>query len=380
MQTTVVAKEKLDTIEEALEDIRLGKVIIVVDDEDRENEGDFITAARNATPEVINFMSKHGRGLICAALTEERCEELQLEMMVPSNTALHHTPFTVSVDLLGHGCTTGISAHDRSKTVKALIDPAIHASDLGRPGHIFPLKARNGGVLKRTGHTEATVDLAVLAGLEPAGVLVEIMNEDGTMARLPELLEIAARFDLKIVSIKDLVAYRLQNESLVEEVSRQPLRTAYGTFELVGFREKLEAREHMALVLGQWQEGEDVAVRVHSCNLLGDIFAANPDPQSVSLQQSLSVIAREGKGVLVYMNHIHAGHSVLDEMKESLAWTASQPVGNKPMDSREFGIGAQILRNLGVTRMKLITNNPTRRSAIEGYGLDIVSSISTSGH
>ncbi len=378
MISSLIVKEKLDSVRDAIEDIKNGKVIIVVDDEDRENEGDFITAARNASPEVINFMSKYGRGLICASLTEKRCEELELEMMVPRNTALHHTPFTVSVDLLGHGCTTGISAHDRSKTLKALIDPEIKASDLGRPGHIFPLKARNGGVLRRTGHTEATVDLAVLAGFEPAGVLVEIMNEDGSMARLPQLMEIADKFDLKIISIKDLVAFRLQNESLVEEVSRLPIQTSFGEFQIIGFREKIESRQHLALIMGTWSADEPVAVRVHSCNIISDIFSANPDVNSVDLQKSMEIIAREGKGVLVYMNHLQPGGGLLQELEDFATRNLNKPASvSSNMDHLDFGIGAQILRSLGVSQMKLITNHHTKRTAIEGYGLDIVSTIPT---
>jgi 3,4-dihydroxy 2-butanone 4-phosphate synthase/GTP cyclohydrolase II len=379
MISSAKVKEKLDSIADAIEDIRLGKVVIVVDDEDRENEGDFITAARNATPEVINFMSKYGRGLICTPITEAKCDELELEMMVSSNTALHQTPFTVSIDLLGYGCTTGISAHDRSKTVKALIDPTIKASELGRPGHIFPLKARNGGVLRRTGHTEATVDLAVLAGFEPAGVLVEIMNEDGSMARLPELFEIAERFDLKVISIKDLVAYRLQNETLVEEVSRTALQSDFGDFELIGFREKIEKRQHLALVKGTWKTDEEVPVRVHSCNIISDIFSANADQHSISIQKSMEIIAREGKGVLVYMNHLEPGGGILHEMQEfsSRGLTESSSASAKSMDHLDFGIGAQILRSLGVSKMNLITNHATKRTAIEGYGLDIVSTISS---
>lgn len=379
MISSVKVKDKLDSIADAIEDIRQGKVVIVVDDEDRENEGDFITAARNATPEVINFMSKYGRGLICTPITEQRCDELELEMMVSSNTALHQTPFTVSIDLLGYGCTTGISAHDRSKTVKALIDPSIKASELGRPGHIFPLKARNGGVLRRTGHTEATVDLAVLAGFEPAGVLVEIMNEDGTMARLPELFEIAERFDLKVISIKDLVAYRLQNESLVEEVSRTVLQSVFGEFELIGFREKIEKKQHLALVKGVWRSDEEVPVRVHSCNIISDIFSAKGVENAISIEKSMEIIAKEGKGVLVYMNHLEPGGGILHEMEDFSRCQSSEKTQNpaKSMDHLDFGIGAQILRSLGVSKMNLITNHTTKRTAIEGYGLDIVSTIST---
>src|SRR5687767_6287003 len=262
----------LDTIESAIEDIKKGKLVVVVDDEDRENEGDFVTAASNITPELVNFMSIHGRGLICVPLVEDRCEELELDLMVNNNTALHETAFTVSVDLLGHGCTTGISAHDRSKTVHALIDPATKAEDLGRPGHIFPLRAKKGGVLRRAGHTEAAIDLARMAGLEPAGVLVEIMNEDGSMARLPELIEIAKKFGLKLISIKDLIEYRLKSETLIEEIVRVDMPTKYGDFKLVAFREKSNDNEHIALIKGEWKKGDPVMVRVHSSCFTGDIL------------------------------------------------------------------------------------------------------------
>lgn len=361
----VISLTMLNTIEEALTDLRAGKVIIVVDDEDRENEGDFITAARNVTPEVINFMSKHGRGLICAALTEERCDELKLDMMVTRNTDPRSTAFTVSVDLLGHGCTTGISAHDRAKTVQALIDTTMEPEDFGRPGHIFPLKAKKGGVLRRTGHTEATVDLARLAGFEPAGVLVEIMNDDGTMARLPQLREIADQFDLKIVSIKDLIAYRLQKESLVEKISSLPIQTAFGDFSLVAFREKIELKEHFALVYGEWKEDESVPVRVHSCNLLADIFAISNAGQGEQLHRAMRSIHNAGKGVIVYMSHLQHGRSLLEEM------TLLQGEAVKSMDERDYGIGAQILRNLGVHKMTLLTNRPVKRQGIIGYGLEI---------
>ncbi|MFY7971053.1 MAG: 3,4-dihydroxy-2-butanone-4-phosphate synthase, partial [Flavobacteriales bacterium] len=314
IKTTV--KENLDTIAEAIEDIRKGKVVIVVDDEDRENEGDFITAARNATPEIINFMSKEGRGLICAALTDQRCQELDLHMMVSQNTDPNKTAFTVSVDLLGNGCTTGISAHDRSKTVQALIDPKTRPSDLGRPGHIFPLIAKQGGVLRRTGHTEATVDLARLAGFEPAGVLVEVMNDDGTMARLPQLLEIATRFDLKIISIKDLIAYRLQTETLVEKVREIAFPTRYGDFTLNAFVQTLEQKHHMVLVKGSWTEDEVVPVRVHSCNVLGDLFGSVQNDTESILHRSMEYIEQHGKGVIVYMNHLQKDRDLIDEMTE----------------------------------------------------------------
>ncbi|MFM9985334.1 MAG: 3,4-dihydroxy-2-butanone-4-phosphate synthase [Flavobacteriales bacterium] len=368
-------KNALDTIESAIEDIRLGKVVIVVDDEDRENEGDFIAAASKVTPEVINFMSKHGRGLICMALTEERCEELKLEMMVANSTDPRKTAFTVSVDLLGHGCTTGISAHDRSKTVMALVDPTIKPGDFARPGHIFPLKAKNGGVLRRTGHTEATIDLARMAGLEPAGALVEIMNDDGTMARLPQLLEIAEHFDLKVISIKDLIAYRLKTETLVEKVTEMDFPTAHGEFKLIAFRELIEQKEHLALVKGTWKEDEIVPVRVHSCNILSDIFSAMQTGHNDQLNRAMRHIESEGKGVIVYMNHLQGKHSLIDEMME-LQKINQTPVGSKSsMDSLDYGIGAQILRSLGVSRMKLLTNHPVKRTGIVGYGLEVVESI-----
>jgi 3,4-dihydroxy 2-butanone 4-phosphate synthase / GTP cyclohydrolase II len=365
-------KEKLDTIASAIEDIRLGKVVIVVDDEDRENEGDFVTSARNVTPEVINFMSKHGRGLICASLTEKRCEELELDMMVTRNTDPRKTAFTVSVDLLGHGCTTGISAHDRAKTVQALIDPTIAPADFARPGHIFPLKAKNGGVLRRTGHTEATIDLARMAGMEPAGVLVEIMNDDGTMARLPQLMEIAERFDLKVISIKDLIAYRLKTETLVERVSEIDFPTSFGSFKLIAFREQVEHKEHLALVKGTWNADDAVPVRVHSCNILGDIFSAKSEKHSGQLQSAMRIIEQEGRGVIVYMNHLQGQRSVLDEMQE--LQTKEKNHEQKAMDALDYGIGAQILRSLGVSKMTLLTNHPVKRTGIIGYGLEIVGS------
>jgi 3,4-dihydroxy 2-butanone 4-phosphate synthase / GTP cyclohydrolase II len=368
-------KEKLDLIADAIADIRKGKVVIVVDDEDRENEGDFITAARNATPDVINFMSKEGRGLICAALTEERCAELDLHMMVNNNTDPNKTAFTVSVDLLGHGCTTGISAHDRSKTVLALIDSSTKPSDLARPGHIFPLKAKTGGVLRRTGHTEATVDLARLAGFESAGVLVEIMNDDGTMARLPQLFEIATRFDLKIISIKDLIAYRLQTETLVEKVREMPFPTRYGEFQLVAFVQKIEQKHHMALVKGTWSENDIVPVRVHSCNVLGDLFGSVQNDTESILHRSMEYIEKEGKGVIIYMNHLQKDRDLIDEMQDLERISEGQSLrATASMDSRDYGIGAQMLRELGISRMKLLTNNPIKRTGILGYGLEIVES------
>lgn len=368
-------KETLNNIPEAIEDVRAGKMVIVVDDEDRENEGDFVIAARHVTPEVINFMTKYGRGLICVALTEERCQDLQLDMMVTNNTDPNKTAFTISVDLLGHGCTTGISAHDRSKTVQALISPSMQPHDFARPGHIFPLKAKSGGVLRRTGHTEAAVDLARIAGLEPAGLIVEIMNDDGTMARLPQLLEIAEKFDLKVISIRDLIEYRLSKETLVEKVSEIPFSTAYGDFIFAGFRQTIENKEYIALVKGTWTENESIPVRVHSCNIIGDIFNTIKGSTGAQLDTAMKLIQNEGKGVLVYINHLQPGVSLLGEMRDL---TERQKSVSQPMDNRDFGIGAQILRSLGVKKMKLITSHPNaKRTGLEGYGLEITEYIGT---
>jgi len=368
----------LSRIEDAIEDIRLGKMIIVVDDEDRENEGDFIIAARFATPEVINFMSKEGRGLICAALTEERCAELDLKPMVTSNTSLHETAFTVSVDIIGQGATTGISAQDRAKTIHALIDPATVASDLGRPGHIFPLRAAKGGVLRRSGHTEATVDLARLAGLEPAGVLVEVMNEDGTMARLPQLEIIAEKFGLKIISIKDLIDYRLKTDSLIEELVRVDMPTRYGHFKLVAFREKLSGAEHLALIKGEWQEGEAVLTRVHSSCFTGDILGSFRCDCGEQLHKAMQMVQAEGKGCILYMNQEGRGIGLINKLRayklqeEGMDTVeANLHLGFK-MDERDYGVGAQILRSLGICKMRLMSNNPRKRAGLKGYGLDIV--------
>jgi len=372
---------KLNSIEEAIADLKNGKAVIVVDDADRENEGDFITTAHNATPEMINFMASHGRGLICATLTEQRCEELALSMMVATNTSSHETPFTVSVDLLGHGCTTGISASDRSKTIKALIDPATKPSDLGRPGHIFPLKSKNGGVLRRAGHTEAGVDLARLAGFEPAGVLVEIMNEDGTMARLPDLVKIAKKFDLKIISIEDLISYRLKTESLIDREVDVKLPTAYGSFELFAYKQNTTGQEHLALVKGEWKKDEPILVRVHSSCLTGDIFGSCRCDCGPQLHKAMQMIEKEGKGVIVYMNQEGRGIGLLNKLKAYKLQEAgkdtveaNQELGFKP-DERDYGVGAQILRDLGVSKLKLMTNNPTKRAGLIGYGLEIVEII-----
>ena len=371
----------LDTVESAINDLKLGKLVIVVDDEDRENEGDFITAARNVTPEVINFMSKHGRGLICAPLIEERCDELELELMVNNNTALHETAFTVSVDLLGHGCTTGISAHDRALTVQALINPATKATDLGRPGHIFPLRAKKGGVLRRTGHTEATIDLARLAGFEPAGVLVEIMNEDGSMARLPQLKEIARKFDFKLICIKDLIEFRLKTDSLIEEIVRVDMPTKYGQFKLVAFHEKNTINEHLALIKGEWEKEEPVLVRVHSSCFTGDILGSLRCDCGEQLHRAMEMVQARGKGVILYMNQEGRGIGLVNKLRAyKLQENGMDTVEANlhlgfPMDKRDYGVGAQILRYLGVSRLKLISNNPKKRSGLAGYGLEIVETI-----
>ena len=371
----------LNSIEEALEDIKAGKVIIVVDDEDRENEGDFIAAAELITPEIVNFMAKHGRGLICTPLPEERCKELELEMMVGTNTALHQTAFTVSVDLLGQGCTTGISVSDRAKTIKALVNPETKPEDLARPGHIFPLKAKDKGVLRRAGHTEAVVDLTRLAGLKPGGVLVEIMNDDGTMARLPQLIEIAKKFNLKIISIKDLIEYKLKFESIIEVGSRVKLPTAHGNFDLIAFKQKSNGLEHVALVKGSWTPDEPVLVRVHSSCVTGDIFHSYRCDCGPQLHKAMEIIDKEGKGVLVYMNQegrgiglfnkIHA-YKLQEEGMDTVE--ANVELGFAP-DERDYGVGASIIRELGVRKMRLITNNPKKRKGLEGYGLEIVENV-----
>jgi 3,4-dihydroxy 2-butanone 4-phosphate synthase / GTP cyclohydrolase II len=371
----------LDSIESALEDIRNGKLVIVVDDEDRENEGDFITAAHNATPEVINFMSKFGRGLICAPLVEERCDELQLHPMVNSNTSLHETAFTVSIDLLGHGCTTGISAQDRAKTIQALINPATVPADLGRPGHIFPLRAKKGGVLRRSGHTEATIDLARLAGFEPAGVLVEIMNEDGTMARLPELMEIAKLHQLKLICIKDLIEYRLQRETLIKEQVRVNMPTRYGDFELVAFEQLNTGDIHLALKKGEWQKDEPVLVRVHSSCMTGDILGSLRCDCGDQLHHALDMVEAAGKGLVLYMNQEGRGIGLLNKLKayklqeEGRDTVEANLELGFGMDDRDYGVGAQILRSLGVSKMKLISNNPRKRAGLLGYGLEVVDTV-----
>jgi 3,4-dihydroxy 2-butanone 4-phosphate synthase/GTP cyclohydrolase II len=371
----------LNTIEEALADLKAGKVIIVVDDEDRENEGDFIAPARSVTPEVINFMATHGRGLICAAITEQRCQELGLEMMVHNNTSSHTTAFTVSIDLLGYGCTTGISASDRSKTVQALINPNIKPAEFGKPGHIFPLKAQNGGVLRRAGHTEATIDLARMAGFEPAGALVEIMNEDGTMARLPQLLDIARKHNLKIISIENLIAYRIANESIISRDVQVKLPTQFGDFDLVAYRQTTTDQEHLALIKGSWAKDEPILVRVHSSCLTGDIFGSCRCDCGPQLHKAMEMIEKEGKGVIVYMNQEGRGIGLLNKLKAYKLQEegrdtvqANEELGFKS-DERDYGVGAQILRDLGVSKIRLMSNNPKKRTGLISYGLEIVENI-----
>lgn len=371
----------LNTIEEAIIEIKEGRVIIVVDDEDRENEGDFLTAARNVTPEIVNFMATHGRGLICAPIVEDRCDELGLDLMVRSNSATYETPFTVSVDLIGHGCTTGISASDRSKTILALIDPKTKPEELGKPGHIFPLRAKKGGVLRRAGHTEAATDLSRLAGFEAAGVIVEILNEDGTMARLPELFEIAKRFDLKIVSIADLIEYRIKNESLIERVVDVKMPTSQGNFQLYAFKEINTDQEHLALVKGTWTEDEAVLVRVHSSCLTGDIFGSCRCDCGPQLHKAMEMIEKEGKGAIIYMNQEGRGIGLMNKLKAYKlqeegydTLEANIKLGFKG-DERDYGIGAQIIRNLGIKKMRLMSNNPTKRSGLIGYGLEIIENV-----
>lgn len=370
-----------DSIESAIQDIKRGKLVVVADDEDRENEGDFVGAASTITAEVINFMSKHGRGLICAALPEERCDELGLELMVNNNTALHETAFTVSVDLLGNGCTTGISAQDRAKTVLALINPSTKSADLGRPGHIFPLRAKKGGVLRRAGHTEAAVDLPRLAGLEPGGVLVEIMNEDGSMARLPQLIEVAKKFDFKIISIKDLIEYRIKSDSLIEEVVRVDMPTKYGDFQLVAFKEKNSHNEHLALLKGKWEKDEPVLVRVHSSCFTGDILGSLRCDCGEQLQKAMKMVEKEGKGAILYMNQEGRGIGLLNKLKayrlqeQGMDTVEANLHLGFQMDQRDYGLGAQMLRHLGITKLRLMTNNPKKRVGLVGYGLEIVENI-----
>ena len=372
---------KLNSIEEAVEDLRNGKLVIVVDDEDRENEGDFIAVAELITPEMVNFMATEGRGLICVALTEERCQELELDMMVGTNTSLHDTPFTVSVDAVGDNVTTGISAHDRAVTIQKLADPATKPSELGRPGHIFPLRAKSRGVLRRAGHTEATVDLARLAGKEPAGVLVEIMNADGSMARLPELYEIAQKFNLKLISIEDLIAYKIDKESLIEQGEEVRLPTTNGDFRLIPFLQKSNGIEHIALIKGEWEPDEAVLVRVHSSCATGDIFGSLRCECGDQLHKAMDLIEENGKGVIVYIQQEGRGIGLMNKIKAYKLQEqgidtvdANIHLGFDP-DERDYGVGAQILCNLGVHKMRLLTNNPVKRVGLEGYGLKVVESI-----
>lgn len=371
----------LDRIEDAIEDIKNGKMVIVVDDEDRENEGDFVTAARNVTPEIINFMSIHGRGLICAPLVEDRCTALNLQPMVSDNTSLHETAFTVSIDLLGNGCTTGISAQDRAKTIQALINPDTKPEDFGRPGHIFPLRAKKGGVLRRSGHTEATIDLARLAGFEPAGVLVEIIAEDGTMARLPKLMEIAEKFQLRIISIKDLIAYRLKTESLVKEEVRVQMPTKYGMFELITYMQVTTGEIHMALKKGEWKKDEPVLVRVHSSCMTGDILGSLRCDCGEQLHHAMKMIEAEGKGLVLYMNQEGRGIGLINKLKayklqeQGMDTVEANLHLGFGMDERDYGVGAQILRELGISKMKLISNNPKKRAGLLGYGLEVVDTV-----
>lgn len=371
----------INTISEAIEEIRQGRVVIVVDDEDRENEGDFLTAARNVTPEIINFMATHGRGLICAPIVEDRCDELGLDLMVRSNSAAYETPFTVSVDLIGHGCTTGISASDRAKTILALINPETNPEELGKPGHIFPLRAKKGGVLRRAGHTEAATDLSRLAGFEAAGVIVEILNEDGSMARMPQLLEIAKKFNLKIITIKDLIEYRIKNESLIERVVDVKMPTTYGDFQLFAFKEINTDQEHLALVKGTWGKDEAVLVRVHSSCITGDIFGSCRCDCGPQLHKAMEMIEAEGKGVIIYMNQEGRGIGLMNKLKAYKlqeegydTLEANIKLGFKG-DERDYGIGAQMIRNLGVTKMRLMSNNPTKRTGLTGYGLEIIENV-----
>lgn len=376
-----MGESQLNTIEEALEAIRNKKVIIVVDDEDRENEGDFVAAAENITPEIVNFFATHGRGLICVPLTEERCDELHLNLMVENNSAAFETPFTVSVDLLGHGCTTGISAHDRYQTIRALADPNTRPEELGKPGHIFPLRAKKGGVLRRAGHTEAAVDLSRLAGLKPAGVLVEILNEDGSMARLPQLIEIAKKFDLKIISIADLIQYRLRKETLVERQVEVKLPTAFGEFNMVAYTDKNSGEEHLAIYKGTWDNDEPILTRVHSSCITGDIFGSCRCDCGPQLHTAMEMVQKEGKGVIVYMNQEGRGIGMMNKLKAYKLQEegydtvqANEKLGFKA-DQRDYGIGAQILRDLNVSKMRLMTNNPKKRSGLLGYGLEIVENV-----
>lgn len=374
-------KSKLNTIPEALADIKKGKVIIVVDDEDRENEGDFVAAAHHITPQIINFMATHGRGLICMPMEEELCDRMGLNLMVSQNSSHHETAFTVSVDLMGFGCTTGISAHDRSKTIKRLIDPEAKPEEFARPGHIFPLRAKAGGVLRRAGHTEATIDLARMAGFEPAGVLVEIMNADGSMARLPQLLKIAAKFKLKIISIKDLIEYRMKHERLVTREVEVDMPTKYGHFRVRAYSQPGAPEPHLAIIKGSWKPNEPVLVRVHSSCLTGDIMGSMRCDCGDQLADSMKMIEKAGKGVVLYMQQEGRGIGLLNKLKAYQlqeqgfdTFEANVKLG-LPMDARDYGVGAQILNDLGISKMRLMTNNPKKRVGLIGYGLEIVDNV-----
>ncbi len=362
----------LNTIEEAIEAIKAGEVIIVVDDEDRENEGDFVCAADCISPEIINFMSTHGRGLICTPIEEKRADELQLDMMVAKNTDMHETAFTVSIDLIGQGCSTGISAYDRATGIKALIDPNTKPSDFARPGHIFPLRAKAGGVLRRTGHTEATIDLARMAGFSPAGVVVEILNEDGTMARLPQLRKIADRHNLKLITIKDLVAYRMRTERIVQREVQVTMPTVYGDFDVVAYRQSTTDDVHLVLRKGTWKTDEPVLVRVHSSSASGDILGILFDDHAGQVQRSLDLISKEGKGLLLVMCHGEKGQDLISRLKEYQSEEKPVPAKSNSMDQRDYGVGAQILRDQNISKIRLITNNPKRRVGLMGYGLEVV--------
>lgn len=374
-------KIKLNTIEEAIADFQEGKFLIVVDDEDRENEGDFIIAAEKVTPDKINFMLTNGRGVLCAPITEERCEELELEMQVSTNTSIYETPFTVTVDMLGNGCTTGVSMHDRAETILALANPQIKPSELGRPGHVNPLKAKSRGVLRRSGHTEATVDLARLSGLYPAGALIEIINEDGTMARLPQLMEVSKRFNIKIISIKDLITYRLKLESIVEKGEEVDMPTQHGHFHLIPFRQKSNGMEHIALIKGTWTEDEPILVRVHSSCMTGDIFSSCRCECGEQLHKAMEEIEKVGKGVIVYMNQEGRGIGLMNKIRayklqeEGLDTVDANIHLGFNADERDYGVGAQILRELGVHKMRLMTNNPVKRIGLEAYGLEIIENV-----
>ena len=377
---------KLNTIEEAIADIKNGKVVIVVDDEDRENEGDFVCAAEMITPEIINFMATHGRGLICTSLPEDRCDELELDLMVNKNTTIYSTAFTISVDLIGQGCTTGISAYDRAMTIKALINTDTKPEDLGRPGHIFPLKARSKGVLRRPGHTEASVDLSVLAGFKPGGVLVEIMNDDGTMARLPELVIIAQKFQVKIISIKDLIEYRLKNESLIIKGERVKLPTAFGDFDLIPFIQKSNGHEHIAIIKGNWDANEPIMVRVHSSCITGDIFGSMRCDCGDQLHASMQMIEKEGKGCVLYLSQEGRGIGLFNKVKayklqeQGMDTVQANIELGFEEDERDYGVGAGILHELGLSKLRLITNNPKKRIGLEGYGLEIVENLPIETH